>query len=307
MERTYPTPAIIGLVAVAALAALAFLSRAWLARHWRTVLPRLPLPMLALAASYGVFSFNSLFVPTWVALVSAAAFELTYVVIAAVATPDRRRATVIAVSAVAVSILYNTLAGLFHIRPALLVGRPLVADVALAVLHGLPLAVVAYNVAALLLHSQPTARPRLLAQRRALIRRLTGALRTSRSTAAQATERAAQLVAELAQLGTQQAAQGNATLGQLRERDQLVAQLHRELDAARAGQERAEADAAQEADAAAQLRVELAQAGELDVKALAQWAAALGAEKREIARQLRRPEATVRSWIGKAAPASMAD
>ncbi|MFN8504459.1 hypothetical protein [Kouleothrix sp.] len=31
--------------------------------HWRGVLARLPLPMLALAASYGVYSFAALFVP----------------------------------------------------------------------------------------------------------------------------------------------------------------------------------------------------------------------------------------------------
>lgn len=46
-------------------------------------------------------------------------------------------------------------AAYFHrIRPALLAARPLWADVSLAVLHGLPLAVVAYNVAALLLHGE---------------------------------------------------------------------------------------------------------------------------------------------------------
>ena len=45
---------------------------------WRAVLSRAPLPMLALAASHGVYSYNLLFVPACVALVSAAAFELTY-------------------------------------------------------------------------------------------------------------------------------------------------------------------------------------------------------------------------------------
>jgi len=46
--------------------------------NWRGILARLPLPMLALAASYGVYEFARLFVPMWVALVQAAAFELTY-------------------------------------------------------------------------------------------------------------------------------------------------------------------------------------------------------------------------------------
>jgi len=116
---------------------------------------RVPLPMLALAAAYGVYEFQLLFVPAWVALVSAAAFEATYIALAVMPTPDPRRATAISVAAVAVSVAYNTLAALFTRRPALLVGAPLWGDVALALLHGLPLAVVAYNVAALLLHAQP--------------------------------------------------------------------------------------------------------------------------------------------------------
>lgn len=124
---------------------------------WRTLIARAPLPALALAASYGVYSFNLLFVPTWVALISAAAFELTYVGLAVseIASASRRRASIIAASAVGVSIAYNTLAGLFHRRPDLLIAPALWLDVALSVLHGLPLAIVAYNVAQLLLHAEP--------------------------------------------------------------------------------------------------------------------------------------------------------
>jgi hypothetical protein len=115
--------------------------------------------MLALAASYGVYKFNLLFTPLWVALVSAAAFELVYVglSVARLADGERRRASIIAASAVAVSVVYNSLAALFHIRPDLLVDRPLWADISLAVLHGLPLAVLAYFVAQLLLHSSEPA------------------------------------------------------------------------------------------------------------------------------------------------------
>ncbi|MCG8351146.1 MAG: hypothetical protein MI924_25530 [Chloroflexales bacterium] len=124
---------------------------------------RLPLPMLALAASYGVYTFNLLFVPVWVALVSAAAYELTYVALAFVRVADaqRRRAAIIALAAVVVSVLYNSLSGLFHRRPDLLISPPLWADVTLAVLHGLPLAIVAYNVAVLLLHDEQPAQPTL--------------------------------------------------------------------------------------------------------------------------------------------------
>ena len=123
---------------------------------WRTILARAPLPMLALAASYGVWSFNLLFVPAWVAFVSAAAFEATYVglAVARVSDHDRKRAALIAASAVAVSVLYNVASGLFHRRPELLDNPPLWLDGALAVMHGLPLAVVAYAVASLLLHAE---------------------------------------------------------------------------------------------------------------------------------------------------------
>jgi len=127
---------------------------------WRTFLARLPLPTLALAAAYGVWSFQTLFVPWWVALISAASFELVYTGLAVAHLDDemRRRATLISVGAVVVSVLYNSLSALFAIRPALLLDRPLWADVCLAVAHGLPLAVVAYLVADLLLHatSAPT-------------------------------------------------------------------------------------------------------------------------------------------------------
>jgi hypothetical protein len=113
--------------------------------------------MLALAASHGVYSYNLLFVPTWVALVSAAAFELTYCGLSVVRlTADQQpRARRIAASAVVVSVIYNTLAGLFHRRPELLADLPLGLDVTLAILHGLPLAIVAYSVAHLLLHDAP--------------------------------------------------------------------------------------------------------------------------------------------------------
>ncbi|MDQ2995710.1 MAG: hypothetical protein M3R61_01450 [Chloroflexota bacterium] len=116
--------------------------------------------MLALAASYGVYSFALLFVPPWVAVVQAAAFELTYVGLAVTQgldTPQRKRATGISIGAVAASIIYNTLAGWFHAQPQLLVGASAEAWLCLAVLHGAPLAWVAYLVSDLLLHTAPAA------------------------------------------------------------------------------------------------------------------------------------------------------
>lgn len=123
---------------------------------WRAFLARLPLPMLALAASYGVYEFARLFVPAWVAIVQAAAFELTYIGLAVqqgMHAEQRQRATAISIGAVVVSILYNTIAGLLHRNPEWVEAAPWSAEVALAVLHGAPLAWVAYLVADLLLHS----------------------------------------------------------------------------------------------------------------------------------------------------------
>lgn len=122
---------------------------------WRNLLARAPLPMLALAAAYGVYEFQREFVPSLVALISAAAFELTYLALAFVETQDRRRAQAVAVAAVVVSVLYNSLSALFHKAPGLLDAPDLWAVVALAVLHGAPLAVIAYNLSVLLMHEHP--------------------------------------------------------------------------------------------------------------------------------------------------------
>jgi hypothetical protein len=136
----------------------------WLRANWSGLLARLPLPMLALAAAYGVWSFQALFVPWYVAAVSAASFELVYIGIAVtrLGAEQRKRAMAISIGAVVVSIIYNSLSALFAIRPALLLGRPLWADIALAIIHGLPLAIVAYLVADLLLHT-PRVASRVLA------------------------------------------------------------------------------------------------------------------------------------------------
>jgi 4-amino-4-deoxy-L-arabinose transferase-like glycosyltransferase len=110
--------------------------------------------MLALAASWGVYSFQRLFVPEFFAIVSAAAFELVYIGMALVMTPDKHRATAISLGAVGVSVVYNTLAGLFHRNPEWLTSLPVEAEIGLSVLHGLPLAGLAWVVADLLLHAQ---------------------------------------------------------------------------------------------------------------------------------------------------------
>lgn len=131
-------------------------------KHWRVILARAPLPMLALAASWGVYEFSALFVPQAVAVIQAAAFECTYVGLAVSQGFDvkqRKRATLISIGAVMASIIYNSLAGWFTRQPQLLVNTTAIADLMLAILHGLPLAWVAYLVADLLLHSSPAQDP----------------------------------------------------------------------------------------------------------------------------------------------------
>lgn len=151
---------------------------------WRAIFAGLPLPMLALAASYGVYSFALLFVPPIVAATQAAAFELTYIGLAVTRTLDtaqRKRATLISVGAVVASIVYNTLAGWFHRQPDLLTKGSDLSWLMFAILHGAPLAWVAYLVSDLLLHSQPKAASRRPAQLRALIRRLVRGWRAARA------------------------------------------------------------------------------------------------------------------------------
>lgn len=128
---------------------------------WRELVSRSALPMLALAASYGVYDFARLFVPTWVAVVQASAFELVYIglSVAKLSRDQQRRAHAISLGAVVVSASYNTLAGYFHRRPDTLPGLDWWGDALLALLHGVPLAVLAYLVADLLLHASTSEAP----------------------------------------------------------------------------------------------------------------------------------------------------
>lgn len=179
---------------------------------WRTILGRLPLPMLALAASYGVYRFALLFVPEWVAFVQAAAFETTYIGLAVTRTLDaagRRRATAISLGAVTASIIYNTLAGWFHAQPQILVDTSPIAWLCLAVLHGAPLAWVAFLVASLLLHQQGDI-DQQLANDKQLLASLTSDLTLAR-------ESETALREQLAEMG-EAAASGEARARQLSER-----------------------------------------------------------------------------------------
>ena len=128
-----------------------------LKRHWRGILARLPLPMLAIPASYGVYEFTALFVPWWVAVIQAAAFETVYVGLAAyddLSKADKWRALAISGFAVLASIAYNTLAGMFRLDESLLQvwKQDIVGVAVLSALHGVPLALLAFLVSNFTLH-----------------------------------------------------------------------------------------------------------------------------------------------------------
>ena len=276
----------------------------WLKCNWRALLSRLPLPMLALAASWGVYSFAAAYVPMWVAIVQAAAFELTYIGLAVTRdlTPaQRRRATAISIGAVAASVLYNSIDGYFARNPAQLAGLPWWAEAAGAVLHGAPLAIVAYLVADLLLHSQPRRTDRA-AQLRRLVRTLARQLRTARRELAPLGAMLAQVQAEAAQLRAQVAHQAAELAEALRTAARQAAELAQlqtataqesaELAQLRSEVAQLRATTAQQAAALAQLE----SAGDLDKRALAQALRDAGLSTRRAAELLRTSESTLRSW-----------
>jgi len=112
---------------------------------------RLTLPLLALPAAYGVGSFQRLFVPDVMAAINAAAFEFVYISIALLPNLERRRAGWVAAGSVLVSVLNNTLSGWFHTAPGIFATMDIWHWLALAILHGAPLAIIAYLFAELLM------------------------------------------------------------------------------------------------------------------------------------------------------------
>lgn len=290
----------------------------WLKCNWRALLSRLPLPMLALAASWGVYSFAAAYVPQWVAIVQAAAFELTYIGLAVtrdLSGAQRRRATAISIGAVAASVLYNSIDGYFARNPAALAGLPWWAEAIGAVLHGAPLAIVAYLVADLLLHSQPRRTDRA-AQLRRLVRALARQLRTARRELAPLGAMLAQVQADAAQLRADAAQQAAELVDALRTAAQAREELALQRAIALAGAEQVaqlqaelaqqQQDGAQVQADAAQLRAELARtqaeraqlesAGDLDKRAVAQALRDAGLSTRRAAELLRISESTLRSW-----------
>ncbi len=128
--------------------------------NWNAVLSILPLPMLGLAASFGVYFFSTRFVPEWVAIGEAMAFELTYIGLTAsraISGAKYKRARWVSMAAVAVSVIYNTLAAALHLHPEVLdILKPTengfwpgVGFWVVAMLHGAPLAILGFFISEL--------------------------------------------------------------------------------------------------------------------------------------------------------------
>jgi predicted PurR-regulated permease PerM len=114
----------------------------------------LPIALLALSASYGIYSFSLLFVPWYIAGITALAFELTYCTLVFI---DSSKARPVSIMAVIVSVLWNVGHSLFVLYPASLdiVHSSLWFSFTLSAIHGIPLATLAYLVADVSLHSKP--------------------------------------------------------------------------------------------------------------------------------------------------------
>jgi len=136
---------------------------------WRKVLAMLPTPMLGFASSYGVYAFNERLTPAWVAIVMAAAFETTYVGIAALnelSTSQVGRGDKIARDAAIISYAQNAIAAIFYVQPSLLAYNTgmgawaLVVNLPLALLHASQVWI-AYRAANFTLHGSSTAEHQL--------------------------------------------------------------------------------------------------------------------------------------------------
>lgn len=123
---------------------------------------------LALSAAYGVYTFQMLFVPQWVSIVSATSFELTYIglALARLNKTSQIRAMVISLAAVSVSIIYNSISAFFSLSPNTLDRSLWYVAALLAILHGLPLALVAYFVADLIIHQSVEEKKRKYTRRK---------------------------------------------------------------------------------------------------------------------------------------------
>jgi hypothetical protein len=123
---------------------------------WRKFVARAALVLLAGSAAYGVYAFSELFTPWPIAALTAISFEACYVGLACLSELTEQQKIVanrIAVWAVIVSIIYNSIAAVAHLSSKSFVNLDITAVWGLAIMHGLPLALTGYFLSNLLLHS----------------------------------------------------------------------------------------------------------------------------------------------------------
>lgn len=120
---------------------------------------RIAIILLSLSAAFGVYEFARMFVTDIVAVITAGGFELTYIGLAVLdnLTPEQKiRANRLSLMAVFVSMIFNSIAGFVTRNPniAKLDTSNIVTEVILTVIHGVPLALLAYLVSNLVLHKE---------------------------------------------------------------------------------------------------------------------------------------------------------
>lgn len=129
--------------------------KSWLDRL-KPLLPIAATLTLAFASSVGIYDFSLIFYSVEVSRIVAGSFDMAYVglaVIEATMYPALRKEAInVSRTACGTAMLMVTLSGLFKLRPELLVDKPLVGDIALALVHGVPLSYLAYKMSRVVLH-----------------------------------------------------------------------------------------------------------------------------------------------------------
>lgn len=109
----------------------------------------LPNIMIGLSASYGVYHFSSQFMPQPFPLIEAAAFEFIYIrltMMKGLSDKMRTLARRVSIGAVLVSVVYNTISARMYMDSGWMDDSGQMVFWIMAILHGLPLAVIGYFV-----------------------------------------------------------------------------------------------------------------------------------------------------------------
>lgn len=145
--------------------------------------PRLAIVALSLVSAYEVYRFLLWFLPEWLAMIGASAFELVYIALVVIPYGDDKqkgRGTNLSRVAVAVSVVYTFIAGYSHLDPEWMQWVMGATDdmaiwfkLGIALLHAVPLATMAYAVSGLVLHGNNDSKGITLADEKNAVDRLT--------------------------------------------------------------------------------------------------------------------------------------